>query len=420
MQIKKNLIRRMSVRVLILAVTALIMSFSAGAQGVNISLPIREISSREVFDAIQRQTDYTVAVNKSRFSNGLNVRINRSPVSLDELLKELLSGSGFTYAVRGDHILIYENAAGNIIRSVSGMVLDRYGRALANTRVEVLDEVGASVRTYTDGRFRLDNVPAGNRIFLLTSPDGVVRYREVAVSASGSTDVVLTFDEAAIPQQVQNNYNDVSFDLAKTNSYFRPRPAHDNVVRATGSEAKSRYSLIPTDDINNDYLPKFVMKTNLLVWGTATANLALEFGLGQRTSLDLATGYNPFRLQKGGINKVGFVQPEFRYWFCNRFEKGYLGLHGIYLGYNIGQVDFLTRTFENHRYKGWGAGAGISYGYHVPMGKRWGWEFTVGAGYVYLEYEKFRCYDCDEFIGKKGRHYFGPTKAGISLIYMIK
>lgn len=190
---------------------------------------------------------------------------------------------------------------------------------------------------------------------------------------------------------------------------------------ATLQVSAQRYIL--TQDHNGDipeYMPIVGVKTNLLWLAAATPNLSVEFAVAERWTFDVAAAYNPFRLQRGGINRFGFVQPELRYWFCRRFEKHFVGLHGLYGRFNIGQIDFLTTTFEHHRYKGSGIGAGIAYGYHLPLGKRLSCEFTIGAGYVYLRYDKFRCYECDDFLGNRDRDYFGPTKAGVSLIYMIK
>jgi len=42
------------------------------------------------------------------------------------------------------------------------------------------------------------------------------------------------------------------------------------------------------------------------------------------------------------------------------------------------------------------------------------------VGYAYLDYEKNRCTDCKKKLGEESAHYFGPTRAGISLIYMLK
>lgn len=186
------------------------------------------------------------------------------------------------------------------------------------------------------------------------------------------------------------------------------------------SPAGATHFLVKETGDSQMYYPKLGIKSNLAYLATTTPNAAIEFGLTKKWTLDVSIAYNPFKLQEGGINLFWFAQPEARYWFCQRFEKHFVGLHAMYGQFNLGQVDFLTTTFKEHRYDGWGAGGGLSYGYHLPMGKRWAWEFTVGAGYVYLEYDKYRCYDCDEYMGKKNRHYFGPTRAGVSLIFMMK
>jgi len=206
--------------------------------------------------------------------------------------------------------------------------------------------------------------------------------------------------------------------LAMANNLIHAQ--ENRIVHSVGQENKTEYILVPA--LNNEpfYLPKFAIKTNLLYLATTSLNVAAEFALAPKWTFDASVVYNPFRLQKGGINQFWFVQPEARYWFCQRFERHFLGIHGIGGQFNIGNVAFLTETFEDHRYRGWGAGGGLSYGYHLPMGERWGWEFTLGVGYVYLEYDKFRCHGCDELLGRKNRHYVGPTKAGISLIYMIR
>ena len=106
------------------------------------------------------------------------------------------------------------------------------------------------------------------------------------------------------------------------------------------------------------------VKTNLLYWATSTPNIGFEFGLGKRTTLDLVGGYN--------------------------------------------------------RYEGWATGIGISYGYTWILGKRWNLEANIGAGYIYTKYDKYECKTCGRFKGNQKKHYFGPTKAGISLIYIIK
>lgn len=167
------------------------------------------------------------------------------------------------------------------------------------------------------------------------------------------------------------------------------------------------------------------IKTNALYWAAGgTPNLSAEFGLGKRSTLEITGGYNPWTLNKETNKKMKhwLVMPEFRYWFCERFQGHFLGLHAGYTYYNIGgiRIPFQNRSSSEHRYQGWATGIGISYGYTWIIGRRWNLEATLGLGYAYSDYDKYDCPHCGEFRGNEEKHYFGPTKTGISIIYMIK
>lgn len=169
---------------------------------------------------------------------------------------------------------------------------------------------------------------------------------------------------------------------------------------------------------------KAALKTNLLYDATSTINLGVEFRLAPKWTLDLSANYNGWTLAKERKIKHWMVQPEARYWLCEPFNGHFFGLHalvsqfnmgGIKLPFNIGQ-----NGIRNHRYEGWAAGGGLSYGYHWILGKRWGLEASIGVGYAYLDYDQFQSGKCGTKTGCKTLHYFGPTKAGITLIYMLK
>lgn len=56
----------------------------------------------------------------------------------------------------------------------------------------------------------------------------------------------------------------------------------------------------------------------------------------------------------------------------------------------------------------------------LPSASAGGLELTLGIGYAWLDYKEYYCTYCAELRGKKNRHYLGPTRAGVSLIYFIK
>ena len=166
------------------------------------------------------------------------------------------------------------------------------------------------------------------------------------------------------------------------------------------------------------------LKTNLLYDATLTANAGIEFGLAPRWSLDLSGNYNGWTVNDHKW-KHWLVQPEARYWFCDRFAGHFLGLHALGGQYNFGNIknsiNFLDTDFSDltdHRHQGWFAGAGIAYGYSWILGRHWNLELELGAGYVYTRYDVFNCAGCGRKIEEdKPHHYVGPTKAAVNLVY---
>lgn len=170
--------------------------------------------------------------------------------------------------------------------------------------------------------------------------------------------------------------------------------------------------------------PLLGVKTNLLYDATMTANLGLEVRLSRRYTLDLPVSYNAWSLNEDKKWKHFLVQPELRRWLsCESFYGHFIGLHGIYIHYNVGGVKMpfgIGPEMETHRYQGDGYGAGLSYGYQWLLSSRWSLEASVGAGYARLVHDKYKCGACGEKVGAEKKHYIGPTKAALSLIYIIK
>lgn len=173
---------------------------------------------------------------------------------------------------------------------------------------------------------------------------------------------------------------------------------------------------------------KAAVKTNLLYDIAAyTANLGVEIGLAPRWTLDVSANYNGWTLSDNRRWKHWVVQPEARYWLCDRFAGHFFGLHAHGGQFNIGGlkngISVLGSDFsklENRRYQGWLAGAGIAYGYSWILGKHWNLEAEIGLGYIYTRFDTYPCADCGRKIAEDGsHHYVGPTKAAINLVYMF-
>ncbi len=167
------------------------------------------------------------------------------------------------------------------------------------------------------------------------------------------------------------------------------------------------------------------IKTNFVSDALVSPNIGVEFGLAPRWTFDLSGQFNAWTMGNDKRWKHWLVQPEIRYWFCDRFAGHFVGAHLLGGQYNIGGLDipinFLGTDFrklKDYRYQGWFGGAGIAYGYAWVISPSWNIEAEIGFGWTYTRYDQFRCADCGKKIDKSHPHnYVGPTKAAINLVY---
>lgn len=189
----------------------------------------------------------------------------------------------------------------------------------------------------------------------------------------------------------------------------------------TTRTAQAAATARPNDgELRDSELPRWAIKTNLLSDATATFNLGAELRLGGATTLDVPVGYNPWTFRNNRKWKHILVQPEFRLWLDEAFDGHFFGLHAHWAFYNVGNLPHgpFSRYMRDHRFEGWLLGAGVSYGHRWGFrNPRWAIEATLGVGYAYLSYDKFMCPKCGEKLGSDTKHYFGPTKIGVNLIY---
>ena len=172
----------------------------------------------------------------------------------------------------------------------------------------------------------------------------------------------------------------------------------------------------------------FGIKTNTLYLATTTPNIGFEAALSKKVTLSFTSAYNPFSFPSR-VNDEGrtihphlrhwLIMPEIKYWFCKSFQRANLGLHAIYGKYNFGGIP-ISNSLKDYRYQGDAVGGGISYGYQWAVGERWGLEASLGVGYLHMNYKKYECAECGDFVDKLTRNYVGPTKAALSLIYYLK
>lgn len=168
------------------------------------------------------------------------------------------------------------------------------------------------------------------------------------------------------------------------------------------------------------------LKTNVVYDATTTLNGGVEVAFSKRWTLELSANYNPFSFSEGKKWKHWAVQPEVRYWLCQKMNGHFFGIHALGMEYNLGGMDlnlrFLGTDFrglKGHRYEGWGVGGGLTYGYAWMLSKHWNVEAAIGLGYVYSEYDRYVCERCGDVLEADRHHFVGPTKVALNLVYVF-
>ena len=163
-------------------------------------------------------------------------------------------------------------------------------------------------------------------------------------------------------------------------------------------------------------LPILGVKTNAIFLFAGVANAGVEARIGKHFSIDFPVVYSPYTIKNNYRLRALAFQPEFRFWFKGYTEGHFLGLTGNFAWFNIA-------LSNNNRYQDSAdrplMGAGISYGYSWKILPSLSLEFTIGAGYANIHYDVF--YNVENGIQYNSgvKNYWGLTKAGISVVYII-
>lgn len=159
------------------------------------------------------------------------------------------------------------------------------------------------------------------------------------------------------------------------------------------------------------FAQKVALKTNVLYWGTLTSNVGVELAINDNVTFEFFAAYNPWTFKDDKKMRFWLAQPEVKYWFCEKFEGHFIGLH-------IHGAQFFG-GFKSTRYDGYLSGGGISYGYDWILTPYLNLEVSLGLGYAHLWYDKSPRIYCEKCKTSESRNYWGPTKASVSLIYIF-
>ena len=129
---------------------------SFAQNSAKITIQKKNISVIEALKEIEKQSDYSVGYNDSQLKNKPVLNLDLKAVALENALKQILQGSGFTYQFKDKYIMIIpdKKPKETPAKKVSGMVIDENNEPLIGVNIKV---EGSSVGAITDidGNFNI-------------------------------------------------------------------------------------------------------------------------------------------------------------------------------------------------------------------------------------------------------------------------
>ena len=210
-------------------------------------------------------------------------------------------------------------------------------------------------------------------------------------------------------------------EVADTSTVVGPIIENDTIpatpIYNSGSESEKTETQTVSPKSKSGLL--LAVKTNLLYDVLLVPNIGIELPLGENWSVSTDWMYAWWRNNnRHNYWRIYGGELEARRWFGKEGRRALTGHHlGVY-----GQM--LTYDFE-HGGKGylgdrWSYAAGLAYGYSMPIARRLNLDLCLGVGYMGGKYKEYVPIDeCYVWQASKNRHFIGPTKAEVSLVWLL-
>ena len=169
----------------------------------------------------------------------------------------------------------------------------------------------------------------------------------------------------------------------------------------------------------------YALKSNLLYDAALLPNLSAEIYLGKQWSLVAEANWSWWKVgssvQNQWYHRIQVAGIELRHWFKspNPLHGHALGAYGMMGDYDIRFFPKSEISIGELSYGSWSTG--LSYAYSFPIARSFNLEFGLAAGYVggrYYKYDYSMAYEHWRRQTVYNRSYIGPTRVGISLVWL--
>lgn len=193
---------------LLIAGTLNAFASSTYSQVVKLDVRMSNATLEDVFDAIEKQSEFSILVNSSEVDLSAKVSIHANHKSIEEVLNTILRNKNLTYEIRDKHIIIYNSTkavpAGAMqqqTHKVTGTITDSHGEAIIGANVVVKGSTNGTITDF-NGHFSLE---VNDGAILQISYIGYLA-QEVAVGNKTNLSIIIQEDSQKLDEVVVVGY----------------------------------------------------------------------------------------------------------------------------------------------------------------------------------------------------------------------
>ena len=170
----------------------------------------------------------------------------------------------------------------------------------------------------------------------------------------------------------------------------------------------------------------FALKTNLLHDATASFNLAAEYAMAPKWTIQLEGSVRLFDAYNVTLNHF-LLRPEVRRWFCEDFNGWFLSAYMMGGKASVGRLWDLSSIYgrfpnlKNFLLKDATlASLGVGGGYDWILSRHWTIECAVSLGYMFVKGDEYDLEDTTTpLLEGSIFDYLGPTGLSLSIVYLF-
>lgn len=123
-----------------------------------ISIKKEKLTLKEALKEVEKQSKTSIAYNESQLGANKVISLNLSDATLDTALNQILKGTGFSYRLEGNYVILQpvEKQQKGKIKQVSGQIIDESQMPMIGVNVMIKGKPGVGTITDFDGNFSLE------------------------------------------------------------------------------------------------------------------------------------------------------------------------------------------------------------------------------------------------------------------------